>query len=232
MSGPPYPRPPVSTTTPSIDIYSTFIAQYANSSILTTLITNLFNYLDQAANFDAFYSFIFNVNTAQGYGLDLYGRIVGVTRVLQVSVSDWFGFDEALPASDPFGQGGFFAGTAVTGNYALSDTAFRLLIMAKAAANITNGSSAAINQILLALFPGRGNCYVQDGPLVAGWFGFQEAGNTQGFGQQSFYSGSTLATMVLTYVFNFHLTPVELAIVGQSGVLPKPVGVMASVSSL
>jgi hypothetical protein len=232
MSGPPYPPIVSASTTPSINVWTTVISQYANSPILTTLITNLFVYIDQTANFDAFYSFIFNVNTAQGYGLDVYGRIVGVTRVLQVAVSDWFGFAEALPGSDPYGQGGFFVGTAVTSNYLLSDSAFRLLIMAKAAANITNGSIASINQILLSLFPGRGNAYVQDGAIVAGWFGFAEQGNTQGFGQQSFYAGSSLPTMVLTYVFQFHLSPVELAIVGQSGVLPKPAGVMASISSL
>jgi hypothetical protein len=31
--------------------------------------------------------------------------------------------------------------------------------------------------------------------------------------------------MAMTYVFGQDLTPVELAIVAQSGVLPKPVGV-------
>ena len=35
--------------------------------------------------------------------------------------------------------------------------------------------------------------------------------------------------MTMQYVFNFTLSPVELAIVEESGVLPKPVGVAATV---
>lgn len=35
--------------------------------------------------------------------------------------------------------------------------------------------------------------------------------------------------MTMTYTFTFALTPVELAIVLNSGVLPKPTGVAASV---
>jgi Protein of unknown function (DUF2612) len=35
--------------------------------------------------------------------------------------------------------------------------------------------------------------------------------------------------MTMTYTFAFQLSPVELAIVTQSGVLPKPTGVLASV---
>ncbi|WP_415752057.1 DUF2612 domain-containing protein [Mesorhizobium sp. B2-1-8] len=35
--------------------------------------------------------------------------------------------------------------------------------------------------------------------------------------------------MTMTYSFAFQLTPVELAIVQNSGVLPKPTGVKASI---
>lgn len=215
MSGPQYPPPPapgsngigifqigvspIGTIAP-FDVWSTIISQYANSPILTTLILNLFDYLDQTANLDAFYDTIFNVATAQGYGLDVWGRIVGVSRVLQVQSGDNFGFQEAIPGSDPFGQGAFYTGAQTTSNVALSDDAFRLLIFAKAAANITDGSIPAINQILLGLFPARGNCYVTDG-----------------------------LNMTMTYTFAFALTPVELAIVESSGVLPKPVGVSSTV---
>ena len=37
-----------------------------------------------------------------------------------------------------------------------------------------------------------------------------------------------LGNMAMQYVFTFGLTPVEYAILTQSGVLPKPVGVSAS----
>ena len=243
-TGPPYPRPPLGVPNglgqfaigvsplgdfPPFDVFSTVISQYANSPVLTRLITNLFAYLDQTANFEVFFDFIWNVDTAQGYGLDVWGRIVGVNRILQVPVGNWFGFDEAVPGSDPFGQGAFFSGAPLTSNFALSDEAFRQLILAKAAANITNGSIPAINQILLGLFPHRGNCYVTEGGDVGTWFGFQESLNASGFNQASFYSGSAIETMTMTYTFQFELSPVELAIVQNSGVLPKPTGVSASV---
>ena len=118
---------------PPFDVWRTIISQYANSPILTRLIEDIFDYLDQTANFDAFFDFIWNVDTAQGYGLDVWGRIVGVNRILQVQVGDWFGFKEATPGSDTFGQGPFYSGAPLTNSYALSDEAYRLLIFAKAA---------------------------------------------------------------------------------------------------
>jgi len=214
----------------AFDVWSTVISQYANSPILTQLILNLNDYLDQTSNLDAFYDMIFNVATAQGYGLDVWGTIVGVTRVIHVIAGTApFGFEEASPDSLTFGQGSFYFGEPTTENYPLSDDAFRQLIYAKAAANLTDCSIAAINQILLALFPHRGNCFVTDGTPPSPFFGFAEATNTSGFGQETFYAGTDLPTMVMTYTFDFALTPVELAIVEQSGVLPKPAGVLATV---
>lgn len=215
MSGPPYPPEPgpgsngigefiigVSTIgdIPTFDPWSTIISQYANSPILTTLITNFWSYLDQTENIEAFFDAIFNIDTAVGYGLDVWGRIVGVSRTLEVVVGDNFGFVEALPGSDSFGWGPFYSGAPLTNNYQLTDDAYRVLLLAKAAANITNCSIPAINAILLTLFPHRGNCFATDGE-----------------------------DMTMTYTFQFALSPVELAIVSNSGVLPKPVGVSATV---
>lgn len=185
---------------PAFDVWRTVISQYANSPIITTLILNLFAYLDQTANIEAFFDDIFNIESAQGYGLDVWGRILGVNRVLQVQAGDYFGFEEALPGSETFGQGIFYSGAPLTSNYPLSDAAYRPLLLTKAAANITDCSIPAINQILLSLFPNRGACYVTDG-----------------------------LNMTMTYTFKFALTPLDIAIVEQSGALPKPVGVKATV---
>lgn len=243
-TGPPYPRIPAGIPNgigqfqigvspignqPAFDVFDTVISQYANSNILMTLITNLDQYISQTQNIDAFYDLMMNVETAVGYGLNCWGRIVGVNRVLQVNAGNWFGFEEATPGSYTFGQGSFYSGTSLTSNYALSDESYRTLIFAKAAANITNGSIPAINRILMSLFPNRGNAYVTDGSQSGDWFGFAESVNAQGFNQAAFYSGSQISTMVMTYTFEFQLSPVELAIVQNSGVLPKPTGVAASV---
>jgi hypothetical protein len=185
---------------PPFDVWRTVISQYANSPILTGLILNVFAYLDQTQNLDLFFDNVLNVVTAQGYGLDVWGRIVGVSRTLNVPAGSYFGFEQGNPGAEPWGQGSFYSGQTVTSNFQLSDAAYRPLILAKAAANITNGSIPAINQILLSLFPNRGNCYATDG-----------------------------GDMTMTYTFEFPLSPLEQAIVGQSGALPKPVGVSVSI---
>ncbi len=184
------------------DLWSTVISQYANSPIITSLIQYFNAWLDQTQNTDSFIDLMRDVSTAQGYGLDLWGKVVGVTRTLHIiGTQKYFGFDEATPISaDPFNQSPFFTGQQLTSNFQLSDAAFRTLILAKALANLSDGSIKSINQILLSLFPNRGNAYVTDGN-----------------------------NMTMTYTFRFILTPVELAIISQSGILPKPVGVAATI---
>lgn len=190
------------TPLPSFNWRATVISQYQTSPTILQLIESLAGYLDPAADFDAFYDLVWNVNTAVGWGLDVWGRIVGVSRVLHVSVgTESFGWEEGGTTDyTGFGQAPFFGGGAVTSNFALSDPNYRILIFAKAAANITDGSIPAINKILQSLFPGRGNVYVTDG-----------------------------LNMSMTYTFAFAITSVERAIVAQSGALPKPVGVSVTV---
>lgn len=242
MSGPTYPSPgpngigafsigvsPIGTQ-PPFDYWDTVLSQYANSPILTQLIANFFQYIDQTQNMDAFFDNIWNIDTAVGYGLDVWGRIVGVNRVLQIPIGKYFGFEEAGTLSaDPYNQSPFYTGTQLTSNFALSDEAFRTLILAKALANILDGSIPSINQLLLNIFSGRGNCYVQEASAPQ-FFSFEEMGPpTEGFNQAPFYVGQPLSVMSIAYVFEFALTPVDLAIVSQSGVLPTPTGVFASV---
>lgn len=220
MTGPPYPPShsnaigffeigvsPVGTV-PAFDYWRTIISQYANSPILTALIGDIFEWLDPTADIDDFFSNVMDIDTAIGEGLDVWGRILDVSRTLQLQATRYFGFDEQSTLTvDPFNQSPFYTGGASTNNYDLADDAYRVLLLAKAAANITDGSIKSINAILLALFPNRGNCYCTDGGEVAG------------------------TNMTMTYTFIFALTPVEAAIVTQSGALPRPAGVQATVVS-
>lgn len=136
----------------------TVLSQYANSPILLALIDYFAQWLDPASRFDAFYRLMWDIDTAEGYGLDVWGRILGVGRVLQVPTGDYLGFESDAQAK-PFGFGIFYSGTRLTNNAILTDQAYRLLLLAKAALNITNASAAAINTILLNLF---GDGYVRD----------------------------------------------------------------------
>lgn len=190
---------PIGDIAPSFDVWQTMLSQYANSPVLTRLVENMSAYLDQTANFQSFYDLVMNVDTAQGYGLNVWGRIVDVIRTLKVTDpgTTWLGFQEAGFPAQPFNQAPFFTGEQINDNFTLTDSAYRVLIFAKALANICDGSIPAINQILLNLFPNRGgNCYVIDG-----------------------------LDMTMTFKFDFSLTAVELAIISQSGVLPTSTGV-------
>lgn len=182
----------------AFDVAQVILSQYANSPVLVALLRRLNDAIDQGANIDAFYTNVWNIRSATGYGLDVWGRIVGVNRVLRVPKGGTLGWREAGDA-ESFGTGIWAGRGSLTNNYALSDDAFRRLVLAKAALNITDGSIPAINRALMTLFPDHGNCYVRD-----------DGG------------------MAMTYVFGATLSPLELAIVSQSGVLPKPAGVSVS----
>lgn len=219
---------PIGTISP-FDVWETVQSQYANSPIITTLILNFASAINPYSNIDNFYDMIFNVDTATGYGLDVWGRIVGVNRILKISnPGEYFGFEESGEASG-FDQAPFYSGAALTSNFILSDQAYRQLILVKAFANISRCAIPVLNQMLMTLFPNRGNCYVTEGIAQGPWFGFEEATDGLGFNQAPFYDGQVLNRMVMTYTFEFLLSPVEMAIVRNSGVLPKPTGVKALV---
>lgn len=249
LTGPPYPPPPgagsnrigqfiIGTSTigdiPPFNIWKTIISQYANSSALVSLITSFVAAIDQTENLQEFFDNIWNVDTAQGLGLEIWGRIVGVSRVLQViGPVDYFGFEEATDAQG-FNVASFYSGQPLTFNYALADQTFRQLILAKAWANISDNSIPNINKLLMTLFPHRGNAYVTEGAPETAYFNFEETGPDDGtpFGAdcEPFYGGQADTTrMTMTYTFLFQLSDVDLAIVQNSGVLPKPTGVKASI---
>jgi hypothetical protein len=159
---------PLAASTPSgggasgsdvfFDVLLTVLSQYANSPVVLKLIGYFSEWLDPASRFDAFYRNIWDITQAKGYGLDVWGRILGVTRVLEVPAGVYLGFEQDEEAR-PFGFGVLYRGGRSTNSAALTDEAYRLLLLAKAALNITNASAPAINQILLALF---GMGYVRD----------------------------------------------------------------------
>jgi hypothetical protein len=215
-TGPPYPLPataaagigsfiigvtPIGNVSP-FDTWTTVIAQYSNSPILDSLINSFDAAMDLTQLMDEFFNLIFNIQTAVGYGLDVIGRIVGISRTVPIPSASavYLGFEEASSWVG-FGQGGFYSGGGVSTNFVLSDDDYRLLIYAKMAGNISDGSIPSVNEILLTLFAGRGTCYVADG-----------------------------LNMSLTYTFTFALNPVEIAIVLESGVLPSAAGVVINIS--
>lgn len=182
------------------DVQKTILSQYACAPSLNTLIAAWNQAFDPAPLIDQWYARIWNLATAQGYGLDVWGRIVGVQRVLKIPSENFLGFAEAQDlTAQGFNTVPWYKGTATSSNVSLSDEGFRQLIYAKALANITDGSVLSLNAILMALFAGQGDAWVEDH-----------------------------GDMSMTYVFNFIPTDVQVSIIQSSGVLPRPAGVAVS----
>jgi len=173
---------------------STILAQYANSPIILEIIDTFDSAVSLDKDAENFYKLAWNISTAIGEFLDIWGRIVNVTRVISLPVSNYFGFSEG--SYKGFGQAKFYAGTTASTNYALSDDAFRLLILAKALFNISRTTYSVYNKILMQLFPNRGRAYI-----------------------------GTSGNMNVRLTFEFYLQSWELAILKQSNVFEPPTGV-------
>lgn len=140
-----------------IDVKQTIISQYGNSPTIMQLVENMNDYFDPRADFDKFYDYVWNVQTAQGFGLDIWGRIVGVDRAINVPS------DTPNPGGFPFTPGVLI----------LPDDKYRALIMVKALSNITDCTAAGLNQLLSKLLQGRGKCYVLDTGSMTMQFSFE-----------------------------------------------------------
>lgn len=176
--------------------------QYASSPTIHRLVSDRKSYFPVAWQ-DQFYNVIWNVDTAQGVGLDIWGRIVGVGRLLQVPADDYFGFNTTPQSWSPMGEDSFYAGPASGNAYTLADQAYRVLILAKALANIARVDASSLNRILRQLFPGRGRVWVND-----------------------------LGRMTMRVTFEFALEPWEFAVLASSGVFPRPAGVGVKIAQI
>jgi Protein of unknown function (DUF2612) len=188
------------------NVEKTIVSQYANSPALLQIIGSFNAAIDPAADLENILTNIWDVNTAQGFGLDILGRIVGVSRFViespQLAGGNWFGFENWMP----FDQAPMLNGTTGPGSNvpaSIPDDMFRLMIKAKALANISGASASAINATLITLFPNRGPTFVIDG-----------------------------LDMTIRYFFGFSLTTNELSVISQDGILPRPAGVQASIQQV
>ncbi|MBZ6385160.1 DUF2612 domain-containing protein [Pantoea piersonii] len=191
------------------NVRDTILTQYAASPNIRSLIESFNTTMDMEEFTDEFLTAIWDVSTATGYGLDVWGKIVGVPRLLNVrETATYFGFDESYVSSSddspkPFDEAPFFEGVQLTTTVRLSDDGYRKLIMAKAMANITDCSIPALNSALSYLFGDEGNAFV-----------------------------AITGIMSMSYVFDFNLSPVEWAILLNSSAIAKPAGVSVSIMSL
>lgn len=143
----------------------TILRQYSASQRILAIIDTF----DQAVSLDDFtddfISEVWDVTTAGTYGLDVWGKIVNISRYVVSDIeNEVVGFDEANDSNldiypMPFNTAPFFGGDAGTTNVRLGDDAYRTLILCKAFSNISIATIPEINRFLTILFAGRGVAY-------------------------------------------------------------------------
>ena len=181
----------------SIDALEPVISQYAASPRITSLLVRQAALLDPGKDLMLWYDSMFNPRSAEGAGLDNWGRIVGIGRMLRVQNTEFFGF--SYQGLNPMDQAPFWNDADAEGMYPLSDEAYRFLIFYKAMTNIGRGDMASLNAMLQLLFEeehGPNACFVlETGP------------------------------MEIKAVFLFELTAYEQSLLSSYGLLDRPAGV-------
>lgn len=193
----------------------TLLSQYVDSPTINSLLSSYNDAVEPSVDILNFYDNIWNVATAVGNGLDIWGNIVGVSRLLNTNTSGYyFGFEEAASGatgSQPFNQAPFYVGKTSTTTYALTDSQYRRLILVKAAFNISNNTVPSINELLRIEF------------------GTPTLGGNEPYGQAWVIDN---LNMSLTYYLEFIPNEAQIAIITNSGVFPRPAGVQLILTHL
>ena len=141
----------------------TIQSQYGTSPHIKGIVENFAKKIDPSADIALFYEKIFNPETAEGVGLDIWGLIVGATRFIDVESDEFFG----LLGSNlhPFNQKPFWHKEGETNVYKMADNAFRELIFLKAWANISDATLPNIKFVLNRIIP-KGALAIQSGHMI------------------------------------------------------------------
>ena len=114
-------------------------------------------------NIQDFYDVVFNLETAVGFGLDIWGRIVNISREIgNVAPGEYFGFyNPAFTIPDqvytPWNNAPFYNANDILDTITVNDEIFRKMILGKAYANIMPAVAPTFNRIFdILLGPGNG----------------------------------------------------------------------------
>jgi hypothetical protein len=132
-------------------IEKTIMSQYANSPRLMSIISGLWTAIDPEKFTGDFYRLVMDIPNANTYGLDIWGRIVGIGRTVTFvnPAGEYLGFEDGFY---PFGERPFSAPGSGTDTWELTNDAYRELILLKALANIVYASAPNINALMRAMF--------------------------------------------------------------------------------
>ena len=138
-------------------IDATIQSQYAASPHIMQLVEAFWDSLNPDADIESIYNNMLNPNTAVGFGLEVWGRIVAIGReYIALDVENkYLGFnpDEGVdnPRLESFNNAPFYQ--LINGKVRLADNAYRTYIFLKAMINIGDSTLASINSMLATMFP-------------------------------------------------------------------------------
>lgn len=186
----------------------TILTQYSASKKLLSII-DTFNQAVSLDDFtDVFIKKVWDLTACESFGLDVWGKIVGVDRYIIAPIeSTSFGFGEADDSDPdyptPFNDAPFFGGVQETTNVRLGDDAYRTLIFCKAFTNISIATIPDVNKFLKILFYQRGRAYCVN-----------------------------YRDMTMGITFEFELAPYEESILTNYNVTPVPSGVQVNIRQI
>ena len=141
----------------NFDIGLTIQSQYSASPHIVALVNGFWSCLDPSADIELIFNKMINPITAEGFGLDVWGRIVAIGReyTSKDTTLPYWGYKAPLGIDNPrmrnFNNAPFYK--EITGKVKLNDQAYRTYIFLKAMINIGNGSLSSLNRMISVLFP-------------------------------------------------------------------------------
>ena len=122
------------------------IAQYANSPVLVKLDNGLKTLFNDSIFTTNWYNVVFNIATATGYGLDVWGKILNRNRSFVYNGTEYY-----LQGAQTIG------GVSYTADE--MEDLYRMVLQITAMRYIGNASCSAINRVLEVVFNKYGKAY-------------------------------------------------------------------------
>lgn len=211
--------------------------QYASSPAIQKLISDRKGYFpNDWAN--EFYNDVRNVDTAQSFGLDIWGRIVVIDRSLRIDTIDrafgyyeaWSGQGGVAPGPGPVIINGLAFVLAEPAGVGLSDDRITPFNDAPfydglQASSVVSLSDEVYRKIIIAkAFANIADCTI---PTLNKALRYLFDGSDS---RRCYATTNNL--MGLSYVFEFELTPIERTLAISAGVIPRPAGVKLTITQV
>lgn len=146
----------------SVDLLKALLWQHNNATALETLLRRKQEWYDenQSDFWNNWYTDVFNLDTANDFGLSVWSRILGVplqVRIENSAAKDAFGFGVN---HQNFNNGNF--ARATDGDQEITREQARLVLKLRYFQLVSRGAVSEINEWLLALFGDQGTVFVVD----------------------------------------------------------------------